>query len=53
MDFNNIKRNITPEKAMAILQKEGLNISPEDGGLAVELLYFLALLFYKQYGSEL
>ncbi|NVM65078.1 hypothetical protein FHW88_003382 [Mucilaginibacter sp. SG538B] len=36
------KRSITPEKAVAILKKEGLDISTPDSELVIAFLYFLA-----------
>jgi len=36
------KRNITPEKAVALLKVEGITISPEEAEQVVNFLYFLA-----------
>ena len=53
MDLTVEKRNISTEKAIAMLKTQGISISGEDAALAVDFLYFLALLFYRQYAAEL
>jgi len=53
MDLLTEKRNINPDKAMAMLKADGVIINSEDAALAVDFLYFLALLFYKQHAAEL
>jgi hypothetical protein len=47
------KRSITPEKVIALLEKERVKISPEDAALVVDFLYALALLFYQQHAADL
>jgi len=47
------KKSVTPEKAMTFLEKQGIKISRENAAEVLELFYFLALLFYKQYGVEI
>jgi hypothetical protein len=53
MDLLTDKRNISPDKAMAMLKAEGISISRKDAALVLDFLYFLALLFYKQHAAEL
>jgi hypothetical protein len=53
MDLLTDKRNISIDKAMAMLKAEGISISSEDAALVLDFLYFLALLFYKQHRAEL
>jgi hypothetical protein len=36
------KRSITPEKAVALLKKQGLEINPTEAELVIDFLYFLA-----------
>lgn len=36
------KRNVTPEKAIALLKAEGITVSPEEAEQVVNFLYFLA-----------
>lgn len=47
------KRSVTPERAMILLEKQGVRISRDNAIEVLELFYFLALLFYKQYGAGL
>lgn len=42
------KRNITPEKAVKILSKNGINIDKNDAAEVLELMYFLAKLIVDQ-----
>ena len=42
MEMVSQKRSITPEKAVALLKKQGLEINPTEAELVVNLLYFLA-----------
>ena len=53
MDIIIEKRNITPEKAIAMLKAQGISINIEEATEGVDFLYFLALLFYKQYAGQL
>ena len=53
MDLLTEQRNINRDKALAILQAEGVILSAEDAVLVLDFLYFLALLFYKQHAGEL
>ncbi|MCR8557007.1 hypothetical protein KXD93_05110 [Mucilaginibacter sp. BJC16-A38] len=53
MDLIADKRNINPDKAMAMLKAEGIALSAEDAILVLDFLYFLAVLFYKQHTAEL
>ena len=49
------KRSITPEKAVVLLKKQGLEINPTEAELAVNFLYFLAEIVTdenKEYGSS-
>ena len=42
------KRNITPEKAVAILKKSGVEIDEKKAAEVLDLLYFLAKLIVNQ-----
>ncbi|WP_179415421.1 hypothetical protein HDF19_21170 [Mucilaginibacter sp. E4BP6] len=42
------KRNITPEKAVQILQKKGIKIELEDAKNLLDFMYFLAKLIVEQ-----
>jgi hypothetical protein len=42
------KRNITPEQAVKILSKNGINIDKNDAQEMLELMYFLAKLIVDQ-----
>ncbi len=42
------KRNITPEQAIAILKKSGVEISEEEVIKVLDVLYFLAGLIVEQ-----
>ena len=53
MDLLTEKRNISPEKLIALLKTQGIIITLEDAALVADFLYFLALLFYKQHTAEL
>ena len=44
----NRERNITAEKAMEILSKNGINIDKNDAQEMLELMYFLAKLIVYQ-----
>ena len=43
------KRNITPQKAVAILRKEGYEINEKEAEIILDFLYFLAKLTVNQY----
>lgn len=42
------KRNITPEKAIEILSKNGIRIDKNDAQEILELMYFIAKLIVDQ-----
>jgi len=44
----NQERNITPEKAIKILSKNGINIDKKDAEEMLELMYFIAKLIVDQ-----
>ncbi|WAC40382.1 hypothetical protein [Pedobacter sp. SL55] len=44
----NRERNITPEKAMEILLKNGISIDKKDAEEMLELMYFIAKLIVDQ-----
>ena len=46
------KRNITPQKAVAILRKEGYEINEKEAEIILNFLYFLAKLTVNQYIKE-
>jgi len=43
------KRNITPQKAVEILRKEGYEINEKEVEIILDFLYFLAKLTVSQY----
>ncbi|TCS86119.1 hypothetical protein EDD80_109151 [Anseongella ginsenosidimutans] len=43
---------ITPEKALALLQKKGISITLKEAALIIELLYTLARIHYKQQHTQ-
>lgn len=45
------KRKVTPEKAIALLEKEGIKITEENAALVADFMYLLTLMFYKQYAD--
>jgi hypothetical protein len=53
MDLTIDKRNISAEKMAAMLKAQGIIVNQEDADQVLDFLYFLALLFYRQYGAEL
>jgi hypothetical protein len=53
MDLLTEKRNISPDKVVSMLKKQGISIGTEDAEQITDFLYFLALLFYKQYAARL
>ena len=44
----NPARNITPEKAIKILSKNGINIDKNDAEKVLEIMYFIAKLIVDQ-----
>ena len=42
------KRNITPEQAVKILEKNGLKIDENEAGKILDFIYFLSKLIVKQ-----
>jgi hypothetical protein len=49
MDLNlESPRAITPEKAIRLLQKQDIKITPENAALVVNFMYLLAEIFYNQ-----
>jgi len=44
----NEKRNITPQKAVEILSKSGINISEKEAEKVLNFMYFLAKLVVDQ-----
>ena len=48
METNFPKRNITPEKATALLGKQGIVISPEEMEVVISFLYLLAEIFVNE-----
>ena len=47
------KRNITPEMAVKILQKNGVEIDEKKASEVLDFLYFLAKLTINQYLNDL
>ena len=48
-NIQNENRNVTPEKAIKLLQKQGVKLSPENTKLVLDFLYLLAEVFYNQH----
>jgi len=50
MEINALKkRNITPEQAVKILRKNGIETNEKDAKIILDFLYFLAKLSVDQY----
>lgn len=49
METSSPQGRIKPEKAIALLKEQGIEISTEDAALVVDFLYALALIFYNQH----
>ena len=43
------ERGISPEKAIRLLEKEGIKLDPENAAYVVNYLYILAEIFYNQH----
>ena len=46
------KRNVSPEKAVALLSKQGITISLEEAEIVVSFLYLLAEIFTNEMIEE-
>lgn len=46
------QKAITPQKAIRLLEKQGIEITPENAALVVSFLYVLAEVFCNQHTEE-
>jgi hypothetical protein len=52
METNFSKRTITPEKATALLGKQGIVIKPEEMEAVINFLYLLAEIFVNEIATD-
>lgn len=49
MEIQPEKRKVTAQQAIALLEKQGVTITPENAQKVVDFMYILATMFYRQH----
>lgn len=49
MELQQKKRKVTAQQAIAVLERQGVTLTPENAQKVVDFLYTLAIMFHRQH----